>query len=102
MDAETYRVDLAFEVTAKPDPDRLAQVTARLAALLPPGAQTLRVDAPAGNSDGLARIAARVHAHGPAQALRDVARTVEIIAAEAGHLDNLGPMRRTVVEYLGD
>jgi hypothetical protein len=101
MDAQTYRVDLAFEVTAAPDPGRLAEVTTRLAELLPTGARTLRVDAPAGSADGLARIAAEVHAYGPAQALRDVARTVEVIAAEAGHLDDLGPMRDASVKYLG-
>jgi hypothetical protein len=43
-----------------------------------------------------------VPAFGPAQALRDLARSLELIAAEAGLLDELGPMRRTVVEYLAD
>lgn len=49
-----------------------------------------------------ARVAPTVPAHGPAQALGDVARALEVIVAAAGRLDGVGPMRRTVVEYLGD
>jgi hypothetical protein len=100
MDAETYRVDIAFEYAGPPT--RPGMVAERLATLLPPGSQLLRGESTAASPDGLARIAATVPAFGPAQALRDLARSLELIAAEAGLLDELGPMRRTVVEYLAD
>jgi hypothetical protein len=101
VDAETYRVDIAFEVLGdRRDPGAVADFATKLAAMLP-GSQTLRIEAPGATPDGLARIAASVEAHGPAQALRDVARTIELIVAQQGRLDELGPMRRTVVEYLG-
>ncbi|HEY7054077.1 MAG TPA: hypothetical protein VH496_18380 [Mycobacterium sp.] len=100
MDPETYRVDMAFEVlTERRDPAAIAEIAARLAAMLP-GSRSLRVEGPRAMPDGLAHIAATVRARGPAQALRDVSRTVELIAAERGTLDEVGPMRRTVVEYI--
>jgi hypothetical protein len=76
----------------------MAGWAASLARLLPEGSQTLRIESAAASPDGLARVAARVSADGPAQALRDVSRVLEIIAAEAGRLDDLGEMRRCFVE----
>jgi hypothetical protein len=75
-------------------------LAASLARLLPEGTQTLRIESAAASPDGLAGIAATVRAPGPAVALRDVSRLVEIIAAEAGRLDDLGPMRRCFVELV--
>ena len=102
MKAETYRVEIAFELRGGPDPDRHGQAVDGFVRLLPPGSEPLFAESPAASPDGLARVAATVPAHGPAQALRDVARAVEVEAAEIGRLEELGPMRRTVVEYLGD
>jgi hypothetical protein len=101
MDAETYRVDIAFEVLAEPDPDRIAKVAYELGRLLPAGSQTLLLSSTAASPDGLARVAATVHAAGPAMALHHVAQALELMAAEVGRLEDVGPMRRAVVEYLG-
>jgi hypothetical protein len=99
MDSETYRVDIAFEVAPQPpDPARLGRAATRLAELLPRDALTLRIEGATATPDGLTRVAARVHANGPAQALRDVSRALELIAAEVGKLDDIGPMRRCMVE----
>ena len=102
MKADTYRVDIAFELRGSPDPDRHGQAVDRFVHLLPPGSQPLLAESPAASPDGLAKLAATVPAHGPAQALRDVHHAVEVMVAEIGRLEELGPMRRTVVEYLGD
>jgi len=102
MKAETYRVDIAFEVRGGPDPDRHGQAVDRFVRLPPPGSEPLLAESPAASPDGLARLVATVPAHGPAQALRDVHRAVEVMVAEIGRLEELGPMRRTVVEYVGD
>jgi hypothetical protein len=102
MGADTYRVEIAFDLLAEPDPKRLVGAAVRFVRLLPPGSEALVIESKAAGSDGLARVAATVPAHGPAEALRDVARAVEVMAAEAGRLDALGPMRRAFVEYLGD
>ncbi len=99
MDAETYRVDIAFEVHHI-DPARVTHLATSLARLLPEEAQTLRIEAAAASPDGLARIAAKVSAPGPAQALRDVSRVLEIIAIEGGEFGDLGAMRRCFVERL--
>ena len=102
MKAEAYRVEIAFEVRGGPDPDLHGQAIDRFVRLLPPGSEPLLAESSAASDDGLARLAATVPAHGPAQALRDVHRAVEVMAAEIGRLEELGPMRRTVVEYQGD
>jgi hypothetical protein len=102
MDAETYRVDIAFELLADPRPELLGRTVDRFVRLLPHGAQPMAIESKDASADGLARVAATVPAHGPAQALRDVARALEVMAAESGRLDEVGPMRRTVVEYMGD
>jgi hypothetical protein len=102
MNADTYRVDIAFEQLAEPEPRQFGQAVDRFVRVLPPGSEALLAESTAARADGLARVAATVPAHGPAQALRDVARALELMAAEFGGLDELGPMRRTVVEYVGD
>jgi hypothetical protein len=101
MNADTYRVEIAFDLYVKLEPAGLGRAVDRFVQLLPPGSETLAIESKDASSDGLARVAAMVPARGPAQALRDVARALEVIAAEAGKLDDMGPMRRTVVEYLG-
>ena len=100
--AETYRVDVAFEVFSAPDPERQGQIVGKIIRLLPEGSQPLLAESTAASPDGLARIAATVPAHGPAQALRDVAQAIELMAAEVGSLDDLGRMRRTVVEFMSE
>jgi hypothetical protein len=100
MDAETYRVDIAVEVPPPATPDRYSRAVAGLTRLLPTDAQTLRLDSIEADPDGLARVAVRVNAHGPAQALRTVAMALETMALEVGRYDDLGPMRRCVVERL--
>ena len=102
MFADRYRVDIAFETYGQRDPRAVGEVAAQLVEMLPDDSETLRVEAPAASPDDLARIAATVTANGPAEALRTVAWTIEAIAAQQGRLEDLGPMRRTVVEYLGD
>ena len=99
MDVETYRVDIAFEV-GHIDPARVTHLAASLARLLPEQAQTLRIEAAADAPDGLARVAARVRAPGPAQALRDVSSVLEVIAIEGGEFGDMGAMRRCFVERL--
>jgi hypothetical protein len=99
MDADTYRVDIAYELLAEPDPEQFGQAVEKFVRLLPQGSQTLLVESNAARPDGLARVAATVPARGPAQALRDVARALEVMAFELGLLDEVGAMRRTVVEY---
>jgi hypothetical protein len=100
VDAETYRVDIAFEVPPPASPGRYSRTVANLARLLPPDAQTLRVESTDADPDGLARVAVRVNARGPAQALRTLAMALETIALEGDRLEELGPMRRCVVERL--
>ena len=102
MKADTYRVDIAFELRGGPDPDLHGKALDRFVHLLPPGSEPLLAESSAASPDGLFRLAATVPAHGPAQALRDVHRAVEVTVTEIGRLDELGPMRRTVVEYLDD
>jgi hypothetical protein len=99
---ETYRVNLTFEVLARHyDPARFARVAANFADFLPSGSQTL--SAKSGAEDGVADVVAKLPAAGLAQALRDVARAVELaVAQEVSGLDNLGPLRSAHVERTPD
>jgi hypothetical protein len=98
----TYRVNLTFEVLARDyDPARFARVAANFADFLPSGSQTL--SAKSGAEDGVADVAAKLPAASLAQALRDVARAVELAAVqEKRGLDDLGPMRSAHVERTPD
>lgn len=99
---DTYRVHLKFEVLPPSyDPARFARLAANFAGFLPSESETL--SAKSGAEDGVADVVAKLPAASLAQALRDVARAVELaVAQEPSGLDYLGPMRSAHVERAPD
>jgi hypothetical protein len=87
MEGGTYRVDLTFAVgTTSPDKARFRRAVDELVRVLPDGSRVVRVgDAPTGGP-GVIEVAVSVPAAGrsSAQALRDVARAVELVSREPG------------------
>jgi hypothetical protein len=106
MEGGTYRVELTFDVgVGSPDNERFGRAVDKLVRVLPDGSRLLRVgDAPTGGP-GVIEVAASVPAAGrsSAQALRDVARAVDLAAVAAAGIENLPECcRRAVVERLPD
>ena len=50
MDADTYRVDIAYELLAEPDPEQFGQAVEKFVRLLPEGSQTLLVTSTAADA----------------------------------------------------
>ena len=98
MVADTYRVDLVFNVVErKYDPNRFGRVMTSLAELLPSGSQTL--NAKSGAEDGKGGVSAKVRSLGPAQALHFVSRALELaLAKEDPDLEHLAPIIDAHVE----
>src|SRR5258705_9608325 len=99
MDAERFRVDLTFATgVGTPDLERYGRAVAELVKVLPDGSRILNVGDAGG--PGVIDVAVSIPAAGrsSAQALRDVARSVEMAAVAAAGTENLGQCRRAVVE----
>jgi hypothetical protein len=88
----------------RPDNERFGRAVEKLIRVLPDGSRLPRVgDAPTGGP-GVIEVAASVPAAGrsSAQALRGVARAVDLTAVAAVGIENLPECRRAVVERLPD
>ena len=83
MDADTHRVEIAFSLYSNVNPGMLRAGGRAFVQALPPGSQALDIHSKDASSDGLRESPPRCRRMALAQALRDVARALELIAAEA-------------------